>query len=397
MIRAFLELPAGLASVSLALQGGLRLRPPISRLGRKTGYADTILDALGLRPGEGAGAYVWAEADADVRGLLRAYPDPAALRAVAAIIRGWAGEDARELWYRLRDQRRARAAEAAATIGETADAVAEFVMISASNRLIPVGGAILENTGQGGTTFGAGGFATPAGTVADRLERVAEWAFLHEGSFSCMGADNSIGRPQGGAGGNWPAIRPVAERLPDAMEQVAEWAFLHYGSYKFNGADNSIGWPDGHAASCHSAGADFLPRTFTAAAHPGWPPVAVLAAIPEPATVAAMLGTPGDLSGCVVYADPPYAGTTGYAHDLPRAEVVRYCLAYAAMGATVCVSEQEAIPDLVAAGWHATEITHDRAGAKRTFSKQQAEWLTMSRTPRRRQIGLFNLGEVPHA
>jgi hypothetical protein len=88
----------------------------------------------------------------------------------------------------------------------------------------------------------------------------------------------------------------------------------------------------------------------------------------------------------VVYADPPYAGTTGYAHDLPRAEVVRYCLAYAAMGATVCVSEQEPIPDLVAAGWHATEITHDWVGKKRTFSKQQAA-----------QIGLSNLGEVLHA
>ena len=348
-IRAFLELPAGLASVSLALQGGLKLRPPISRLGRKTGYAATILDALGLRPGQGAGAYLWAEADADVAGLLRIYPDPDALRTVAAIIRGWAGDEPRALWYELRERRRARAAKAAATIGATAHALAEFVMINESNRLIPVGGPHLDNTARGGGTFGAGGFATPAGTVADRLERIAEWAFLCRGSFRRAGPDASIGRPEG-----------EPERNGDLPAVVV------------------------------------LDRDF-AAAHPGWPPVAVLPAIPDPAVVAAMLGTPGDLEGCIVYADPPYAGTTGYAHDLPRAEVVRYCLAYADMGATVCVSEQEPIPELMQAGWYATEITDDRLGARRTFSKQKAEWLTMSVAPKRCQIGLFNLGEVLHA
>ena len=125
----------------------------------------------------------------------------------------------------------------------------------------------------------------------------------------------------------------------------------------------------------------------------GWPSVRVSPRIPTAAEVATAIGTPGDLEGCVVYMDPPYAGTTGYAHDLPRAEVVRYCLAYADMGATVCVSEQEPIPELMQAGWYATEITADRVGQRRTFSKQKAEWLTMSVAPKRCQIGLFNLGE----
>jgi hypothetical protein len=39
----------------------------------------------------------------------------------------------------------------------------------------------------------------------------------------------------------------------------------------------------------------------------GWPPVAVLPRIPAAADVAIWLGTPGDLSGCVVYMDPPYS------------------------------------------------------------------------------------------
>ena len=76
--RLFCEFPAGLASVSLRLQGGAHCRPPISRMGNKQGYAKLILGTLGLHSGQGAGGYWWAEADADVAALLRIYPDPAA-------------------------------------------------------------------------------------------------------------------------------------------------------------------------------------------------------------------------------------------------------------------------------------------------------------------------------
>ena len=106
--RAFCEFPAGLASVSLRLHGGPGCRPPISRMGNKAGYAETILWTLGLTAGKSAGAYVWAEADDDVRALLRAYPDPALLLRVAEIIRGWADEEPRALWERLRAERKAR-------------------------------------------------------------------------------------------------------------------------------------------------------------------------------------------------------------------------------------------------------------------------------------------------
>ena len=106
--RLFAELPAGLAAVSLRLHGGRHCRPPISRMGNKAGYADSILDALGLRSGSGADAYLWAEADPDVRALLRAYPDAAMLTRIAEIIRGWADEEPRALWERLRAERKAR-------------------------------------------------------------------------------------------------------------------------------------------------------------------------------------------------------------------------------------------------------------------------------------------------
>ena len=100
--RCFLELPAGLASVSLRLHGGPGCRPPISRMGNKAGYAEAILWTLGLTAGRGADRYLWAEADDDVAALLRCYPDATMLRAVADIIRGWKDEEPRALWERLR-------------------------------------------------------------------------------------------------------------------------------------------------------------------------------------------------------------------------------------------------------------------------------------------------------
>ena len=83
----------------------------------------------------------------------------------------------------------------------------------------------------------------------------------------------------------------------------------------------------------------------------------------------------------VVYIDPPYLNTSGYSHSLPRGTWLPIVRRWADAGALVCVSEAEPIPDLMAEGWHAVEITGERVGQKRTFSKQQREWLTMSRPP----------------
>jgi len=86
-------------------------------------------------------------------------------------------------------------------------------------------------------------------------------------------------------------------------------------------------------------------------------------------------------AGTVCYMDPPYLGTTGYRHDLGRGAVLELARKWEAAGAVVCISEAEPIGALVHEGWHAVEITGERVGQKRTFSKQQREWLTMSRPP----------------
>jgi hypothetical protein len=373
-------------------------------MGNKVGYAEVILAALGLRSGQGAERYLWAEADDDVAALLRCYPDASMLRRVAEIIRGWKDEDPRALWERLRAERKARGPRVDAegvgawivegqwsyrrsvpdsgfnagvtqpsewrdrhgsvgtrpattcdVMGDACHRLAEYATIVSSNRLINVAGPDLMNTGNGGTTFG-GEFATPVGDVAAAFERVAGevagTVIEHRWSFSEKGPSFGYGGPR-----------------CEVRTEKASWTT--------EARDASLG--------CDRT-AD---RVVDMRA--GWPAVLVLPTIPEAADVAAWMRTPGDLEDCVVYMDPPYAGTTGYAATLGRDEVVRHARAYAELGAVVAISEAEVvIPE-----WDAVEITGGRRGQKRTFSKQQAEWLTMNREPAHRvavQAGLFAVG-----
>jgi hypothetical protein len=234
----------------------------------------------------------------------------------------------------------------AATTDDRCHRLAEYATIVSGNRLVNMAGPALMNTGNGGTRHG-GEFATPVGDVATAFERVAGEVASH--AFV--------------AGNSW---RGQGEHWRDPSDDVIAAGIT----------------------VCRSANglATDLERAVG-----GWPPVLVLPTIPEAGDVAAWMGTPGDLDDCVVYMDPPYAGTTGYAATLGRDEVVRHARAYAELGAVVAISEAE----VVIAEWDAVEITAGRKGQKRTFSKQQAEWLTMNRAPAHRvavQAGLFAVG-----
>ena len=87
---------------------------------------------------------------------------------------------------------------------------------------------------------------------------------------------------------------------------------------------------------------------------------------------------PEDCAGVVLYCDPPYQGTTGYAAKMPRETVLAVARRWSDAGALVCVSEAVPLP---LDGWHHVEITDARKGQRRTFSRQQTEWLTMNREP----------------
>ena len=416
-IPLMVELCAGTAALSLRLHRD-GARPPVSRQGAKTGYADVILRILGLIPGQRAAAYLWCEPDPGVRLLLHAYRSAPLARAAAAIIRGWAAEDPRALWERLRAEGPPRLPEGQVDAGEVArwahmqgvgvngkgaaagfggwerpfkahgevvnmlrqdghpevlaprldrtpalpatitpDArhidpreVARWAQITASNRLIHTAWSDAEgrwiNTGDGGATFGGAAFCSPP-------ERTAE------------GFD--------AAPGDVPAVL-----VPDAREvdprEVARWtlgeAWQNGGRYM--GPDRPSARREVEpnrtlaiTAEGLARRADALPTIDDALIHPD----------------ARDIDPPALPPGTVAYMDGPYENTTQYAHLLPRAEQVALARRWAAAGAVVAISEAEAISELVAEGWHAVEITGERVGQKRVFSKQQAEWVTLNRPP----------------
>ena len=233
-------------------------------MGNKAGYADTILRVLGLRPGQGADAYLWCEPDPGCRLLLEAYRSPALARGAAEVLRGWAGEEPRALWERLRAE----------------------------------GPPVLEPL----TAY-----------------EVARWIWLCGRSFNTVGPDAGF--------------------LPsESANGVAVW--------------------NAHPPEYYASRCDLLPAL--------------------PATIAPDLRDVAPIPGALLYFDPPYADTSGYTHDLPRADVLAIARRWRDAGATVAISEAVPLP---LPGWHHVRIDGERVGQKRTFSRQQEEWLTLSRPP----------------
>ena len=340
-IPLFVELCAGLASVSLMLQGGRYARPPVSRMGNKFGYGVALHRVMGLRPGQGAERFLWCEPDPGCRALLHAYTDREVMQEAARIIRSWKDEEPRALWERLR-------AEGPIRVGE-----AREVARATTIQRWMYGNAPVHNDGDGwrngsddgGVTFGANNFGTTA-TTANGMDRAP----------------------------TLPATVTPDARAVDPRE-VARHCFTHQGSYQYRGPDAGIGRPEGREEGGGFGAVaplvDMLPRTLE--------PVPTL---PATVTPDARAIEPADLPpGTVMYADPPYVGTTGYGNDLPREDVVSMARRWSEAGARVYISEAEPLPALVADGWHAVEITSQRIGQKRTFSKQQREWVTCSVPP----------------
>ena len=261
-VPLFVELCAGTAALSLRLQQR-KAKPPVSRMGAKSGYADAILRVLGLHAGQKADHYLLCEPDAGCRLLLEAYRDRALALAAADIIRSWADEEPRALWERLRAE------------------------------------------------------GPPVCPPADARE-VARWVVRSMWSYEQGNIRTGFVGP--------------GDRRQDTTATAAKIARLQG-----------------------------LPATIADDARPI-----------EPGTLP---------PGTVVYADVPYQGTTGYAHLFPREEWLPVVRRWAEAGAIVCISEAEPIPELVADGWHAVEITGARVGQARTFSKQKCEWLTLNRPP----------------
>jgi hypothetical protein len=327
----FVELCAGTAALSLKLHAGQHARPPVSRMGAKTGYAHAILRALGLRQGQGQAdgtRYLWCEPDQGVRLMLHAYTDRELAQEAARIIRSWKDEEPRALWERLRAEGPARCPPV------DAREVARWCWVQGHEDMH---GRDVKPQYQPGSASRETWKPPPRDWLATRL-----------GTTPAL-----------------PATITDDARKVDPRE-VARWCWVR-------------------RRSAHGKGDGYHAGNETHKIAPESPAETIEAATGLPATITddARNIRPHQLpAGTVVYADVPYQNTTQYAHLFPREEWLPVVRAWAAAGATVCVSEAEPIPDLVAEGWHAVEITGTRRGQKRTFSAQQAEWLTLSREPR---------------
>jgi len=357
----FVELCAGTAALSLKLHAGQHARPPVSRMGAKTGYAHAILRVLGLRQGQGQAdgtRYLWCEPDDGVRLMLHAYTDRELAQEAARIIRGWKDEEPRALWERLRAEGPARCPPVEAR------EVARVMWFRA--RTMP------QAQARGA---GPGDFlpqVAPSGTRRYSDHAPAQWLDVLPALPATITDD----------------ARKVDPREVARFALTGQWAFRR-----------------GHPESGFNAGL-LKDREPTATGGNGCKArtceqeAGLWAQCPElsSATITddARAIRPAMLPpGTVAYIDPPYQDTTGYAHTFPRYEWLPVVRAWAAAGATVCVSEAEPIPDLVADGWHAVEITSTRKGQRRTFSKQQAEWLTLSREPSWRPAAQRSLFGTP--
>lgn len=87
----------------------------------------------------------------------------------------------------------------------------------------------------------------------------------------------------------------------------------------------------------------------------------------------------GSCSGpTLVYLDPPYHGSTLYPDGhMARPEVIRLAQEWHRAGASVMISEGEAIPELVAEGWSPEALYKGRDDTS-PFRGKQPEWVTLS-------------------
>jgi hypothetical protein len=344
-IPLLVELCAGTAALSLRLERS-KARPPVSRMGSKAGYSDAILSRMGLHPGQGAEHYLLCEPDPGCRLLLEAYRNRALALAAAEHIRGWKDEEPRALWERLREEGPAKCAV-------DPREVARWARIVTANRLIPVHHDgkkwcnSARNTGtKGGISHGGPDFCTEIGPLA------AGFASLP----------------------TLPATITDDARTVDPRE-VARWVIG--GSWAYVQGVPFQGW-----CGPGDRRQDTTPKAIATK-------IATLPTLSATITDDARTVDPPQLpAGSWVYIDPPYVGTTGYGHNLGRPEVIALARRWREAGAHVAVSEAEPIAELIADGWHAHELSRERVGQKRTFSKQQREVLTISRAPRG-QLGLL--------
>ncbi len=185
----------------------------------------------------------------------------------------------------------------------------------------------------------------------------------------------------------WERLRhagPISETSP---EEVARWVALLSSNRLIN-----VAWDEtrGRFSNTGNGGDTFGGPEFCnlARGRAGlerlvgieWSPVEVA----SDARSLLRLATPEESRRAVVFIDPPYRATSGYGFEFGRRDVIRLALSWVRAGALVAISEAEPIAALARLGWSVVEITRRVSGKRTHFSKQQREFVTLSRLPRPR-------------
>lgn len=350
----YIEPFAGSAAV---MYGLLRkgAKPPISYVGRKSGYVPAILDALGLSSYD------------PPSGIILSEPGPwAAIHACFGGASGLSAEDVASF-----------VTYSAWTTGVRGD------MYMGPDRISK--GHVAGST-RAITLSGICDSVSASSSVVSKIihswkneEPRKLWDRLKERKWeSLMPVE----------GGRWLG--------PQDPEDVAAWVLTGAWCYK-QGQHESGGpvLPGDRRQDTTAVGV-----SVSVAQEIKWPPLSVWQGTAE------TLVLPDDLSNAIIFMDPPYKGDgtrkiTGYPHgDCPRENVLRLAREWSDRGARIAISECVSLREELGSDWCDVEISHTRKGAMRSFTKNQGddrkepqEWLTMNRPPvikpMGRQQGLF--------
>jgi hypothetical protein len=328
-------------------------KPPISYMGGKAGYADPILDALGLVPGQGCDGIVLAD------------------------VGPWAA-----VWATLGNAMPPE--DAAKWLHANALSMVKNGAAAGYSRVNGEGNDFTDRHGDSGHWH-----ATTPDVSASRIEACSLPASKAVANITRAWKDEEPRalwdrlKKEG-----WPSLMPVSGGRwlgPQSVEEVAGYLVGQGWSYRSLGGDfdpsRAIKNPAlGRGCLTLDGIAEKLACTF--------PPLACYQGN------AGDMVLPDCLDGWIIFLDPPYQGTSGYPFgNLARSEVLRLAKEWHGRGAIVAISEAEPLP---LDGWHHVQIDHARKGQKRSFSKQQSEWLTISRPPCHvpaKQMGMFGGGK----
>lgn len=396
----FIEPFAGTLALSRCLlsgQGGSRsprLESPVAYMGAKNEIGGHILRTIGCRPGTGADRWIWN--DLSTIGYAWAVilgPDGAR---VASILRGWEGEDARALWFRLRD---------AGPSSDPAAYVAQWLWLQARAASgVPVwwaGGADLVSMDG----HGRGPYPAWQATCAPKL-------------LQCKG-DQPYDAGQKDPSYHARLLQWASGRIDGAGQRESSEPRLCRAEgegdprQRRSRSDLRMGDSAGGSLSACAKGGIHLPPAPTSPAtlslfgEPVTPPPSgprlTSGGIQSPTTIArriealrvAWCGQRTELhrqpaaafvegllpevraavgagERVVAVLDPPYVGATGYECACPRPDAVAMSLELSGAGAEVAVCEAEPVAELVAAGWHALQMP----------GRRKPEWITTSHPPR---------------